>query len=306
LAAGLTAASLLLLPAIPAFWGDVARESRAAELMGGGHTATAVPGAGRDADRTDSPTANELVKAVVGNELTDRELLLKWICVIEKRAGKETLTEEQVETRDGPLYRVLAIDGAELSPDQRQQDDARIGRLMKDPSPLLKLKQAQSEDELRLQKLLSLLPTAFLFDYDGAEEDLVRLRFRPNPEYVPPTYEARVIHSLAGTMVIDPERKRIRKLASRLVNRVEFGYGLLGRIDNGVVEFERVEVGNLEWKTAFINIHFSGRLAVFKTISKDQYERRSEFRKVASDLSLSDGKELLLSRSLPVHAAALF
>ena len=306
MAAGLTAASLLLLPAIPAFWGDVARESRAAELMGGGHTATAVPGVGRDADRTDSPTANELVKAVVGNELTDRELLLKWICVIEKRAGKETLTEEQVETRDGPLYRVLAIDGAELSPDQRQQDDARIGRLMKDPSPLLKLKQAQSEDELRLQKLLSLLPTAFLFDYDGAEEDLVRLRFRPNPEYVPPTYEARVIHSLAGTMVIDPERKRIKKLASRLVNRVEFGYGLLGRIDNGVVEFERVEVGNLEWKTAFINIHFSGRLAVFKTISKDQYERRSEFRKVASDLSLSDGKELLLSRSLPVHAAALF
>jgi hypothetical protein len=305
LAAGLTAASLLLLQAIPALWGGMDGESRAAEFIGGGHAARAVPAAGRDADRGDSPTAGELVRAVVANELTDREQLLKWICLIEKRAGKETLTEEQVETRDGPLYRLLEIDGAALNADQRQQDDARIGKLMKDPSPLLKLKQAQSEDEIKLQKLLNLMPNTFLYDYDGAEENLVRVKFRPNPEYVPPTYEARVIHSLAGTILIDPERKRMTKIACRLVNRVEFGYGLLGRIDSGTVELERVEVGPLEWKTAFINIHFSGRVAVFKTISKDQYERRSDFRAVASDLSLSDGKELLLSRSLPVHTAAL-
>jgi hypothetical protein len=305
LAAGLTGASFLLLLAIPALWGDPGGESRAAELVGGGHTARTVRAAERGADQSDAPTAGGLVRAVVANELTDREQQLKWIWLIEKRAGKETLTEEQVETQAGPLYRLLAIDGAALSPGQRQQDDARIGQLMKDPSPLLKLKQAQSEDEIKLQKLLNLMPNTFLYDYDGAEENLVRVKFRPNPEYVPPTYEARVIHSLAGTILVDPERKRMTKIACRLVNRVEFGYGLLGRIDSGTVELERVEVGPLEWKTAFINIHFSGRVAVFKTISKDQYERRSDFREVASDLSLSGGKELLLSRSLPVHAAAL-
>ena len=58
----------------------------------------------------------------------DREKQRKWICMIEKRAGKETLTEVQIEAKDGPLYRVLAIDGTALNPDQRQQDDARIGR----------------------------------------------------------------------------------------------------------------------------------------------------------------------------------
>ena len=305
MAAGLTAASLLLLPVIPGLRGDPAGESRAAEVIGVGHAARTVAAAGRGADQSDAPTAGELVRAVVANELKDREQLLKWICLIEKRAGKETLTEEQVETQDGPLYRLLAIDGAALSPWQRQQDDARIGQLMKDPSPLLKLKQAESEDEIKLQKLLNLMPNTFLYDYDGAEENLVRVKFRPNPEYVPPTYEARVIHSLAGTILVDPERKRMTKIACRLVNRVEFGYGLLGRIDSGTVELERVEVGPLEWKTAFINIHFSGRVAVFKTISKDQYERRTDFREVASDLSLSGGKELLLSRNLPVHAAAL-
>jgi hypothetical protein len=305
LAGGLAAASLLLLYAIPAFSGAVTENLREAEIIRGTEPAGKIATAGRGSERGELPAASELVKAVVANELTDREQLLKWICLIEKRAGKETRTEEQVETRDGPLFRLIASDGAELTPDQREQDDARIGRLMKDPSSLQKLKQAQGEDEIKLQKLLNLMTSAFLYDYDGAEGNLVRVKFRPNPGYTAPTYEARVVHSLAGTILIDPERKRMKKIACTLVNRVDFGYGLLGRIDNGTVELERVEVGTLQWKTAFINIHFSGRVAFFKTISKDQYERRSDFREVASDLSLTDGKELLLSRRLAVPAAAL-
>ena len=301
----LAVGTFLFVRAIPVLSGDAAWESSTGEPIGGSHTAGSSPRAGRAADRNGPPTASELVGAVVANELTDREQLLKWICVIEKRAGKETLTEEQVETQDGPLYRLLAIDGAALSPEQRQQDDARISRLMKDPSPLQKLKQAQNDDEVKLQKLLSLMPNAFLYDYAGVEANLVRVKFRPNPGYSPSSYEERVIHNLAGTMLIDAERKRMTKVAGQLVNRVEFGYGLLGRVDSGTVELGRVEVGPLQWKTAFINIHFSGRVALFKSISKDQYERRSDFREVASDLSLSDAKDLLVSRSVPVHAAVL-
>lgn len=280
-------------------WESPQGASPVSELIASTRSVGAVSVAGHGSDRSYTPTAGELVVAVVANELTDREKLRKWLCMIEKRAGKQTLTEVQVETKDGPLYRLLAIDGTALNLDQRQQDDTRIGRLMKDPSPLLKLKQAQNEDELKLQKLMSLMPQAFVYDYDGIEDDLLRLKFRPNPDYTPPTYEARVIHSLAGTILIDPEHKRLAKVAGHLMNRVEFGYGLLGRIDSGTVELGRVPVGPQQWKTTFINIHFSGRLAIFKTISKEQYERRSDFRAVSSDLSLSDAKDLLISRSLP-------
>jgi hypothetical protein len=255
--------------------------------------------ASHNPDRSYTATADELISAVVENELTDREQLRKWICMIEKRTGKQILTQVQVETNDGPLYRLLTIDGTALNPIQRQQDDARLGKLMKDPRPLLKLKQAQHEDEVKLQKLMSLMPQAFVYDYDGVEGNLLRIKFRPNPGYNPPTYEARVIHSLAGTVLIDSERKRLAKVAGHLTNRVEFGYGLLGRIDSGTVELERVEVGPQLWKTALINIHFSGRVAIFKTINKDQYERRTDFSTVSSDLSLSDAKDLLISRPVP-------
>jgi hypothetical protein len=295
----LTAGSLLLVRAMHALPGRPAAEPLVTQLISSAHATGTVSVGRQNLDRTHTPTAGELVVAVVANELADREQLRKWIWMIEKRVGKETLTEEQVETRDGPLYRLLAIDGAALNPGQRQQDDARLGRLLKDPSLLLKLKQAQDDDELKLQKLLSIMPHAFLYDYDGVEDNLIRVKFRPNPDYTPPTYEARVIHSLAGTILIDSDHNRLTKVVGQLVNRVEFGYGLLGRIDSGTMEFGRVEVGPQQWKTAFINIRFSGRVAIFKTISKDQYERRSDFRLVASDLSLSDAKALLGSRVFP-------
>jgi hypothetical protein len=135
--------------------------SASGRIVGAGSGATGTI-AGQNPDRSYTLTAGELVSAVVANELTDREQLRKWICMIEKRAGKQTLTQVQVETKDGPLYRLLAIDGTVLNPTQRQQDDARIGKLMKDPRPLLKLKQAQYEDEIKLQKLMSLMPQAFV------------------------------------------------------------------------------------------------------------------------------------------------
>jgi len=133
------------------------------------------------------------------------------------------------------------------------------------------------------------------------EGNLVRVKFRPNPNYDPPTYEARVVHSLAGTILIDSQQQRLTKLSGRLVNPVEFGYGLLGHIDNGgTVEIGRVEVGPLQWKTALIDIQLSGRLVLFKTISKQEYEIRSDFFAVPDDLSLAQANQLTISRVVPV------
>jgi hypothetical protein len=42
-----------------------------------------------------------------------------------------------------------------------------------------------------------------------------------------------------------------------------------------------------------LNIQLTGRMILFKTISKQQYEVRSNFRAVPGDLSLSDANQLL-------------
>ena len=240
--------------------------------------------------------AGELIHAMVANELKDRVQQLKWMYAIEKREGNQSLTEEQVETKNGPVYRVLARDGVPLTPDQRQQDNARIDRLLHDTSQQAKLKQQYDDDEQMLEILMRAMPQAFLYDYDGVDGNFVRLKFRPDPSYKPPNYEARVVHSLAGTVLIDPQQQRLAKLSGHLINSVQFGWGIFGHIDNGgTIEVGRVQVGPSQWKTALLNIQLSGRLIFFKTINKQQYEVRSNFRAVPGDLSLSDANQLLAS-----------
>ena len=245
-------------------------------------------------DRGAPQLAIDLINEVVANELADRVQQRKWMYSIDKREGKQTLTEEQVDTNEGPLYRVLAIDGAPLNADQRQQDNVRMDRLLHDPSQQSKLKRGHDEDEQKLENLMHLMPAAFLYDYDGMEGDLVRLKFRPNPKYNPSTYEARILRSLSGTILIDPQRKRLAKFSGELIDSVEFGYGFLGHIDKGgTLEMGRVEVAPSQWKTALIKIQLSGRLVFFKTVNKQQYEIRSGFRAVPADLSMADALRLL-------------
>ena len=250
-------------------------------------------------DRSLPPRASELINEVVANELADRVHLRKWMYAIDKREGTQTLREEQVETRDGPLYRVVAVDGATLNPDQRLQDNARMDGFLHDRGRQLKVEQAHDEDEQKLEKLMRLMPEVFLYDYDGVEGNMVRLKFRPNNNYNPTTYEALVVHSLAGTILIDTQQKRLAKLSGQLINRVEFGYGLLGHVDNGgTIDIGRVQVGPAEWKTALINIQLSGRLVFFKTIDKQEHEVRSDFHAVAGDPSLFEASQLLLAPSV--------
>lgn len=250
-------------------------------------------------DQSSVVPAGELINNVVANELRDRVQQRKWMYVVEKREGNHSVTEAQVETRNGPLYRVLALDGIPLTPDQRQQDNARVERLLHDTSQQSKLKQQYDDDEQKLETLMRMMPKAFLYDYDGVDGTFVRLKFRPDPSYTPPNYETRVVHSLAGTVLIDPQQQRLAKLSGQIINRVQFGYGLFGHIDNGgTFEIGRVEVGPSQWKTALLNVQMSGRLMLFKTISKQQYEVRSNFRAVPGDLSLSEANELLASPNL--------
>ena len=238
--------------------------------------------------------AADLIHQVVANELADRVQQRRWMYLLDKREGQHTLREKQVDTKDGPFYRLLANDGTPLDPDQRKQDNARMDRLLHDPSQQLKFKRKHDEDEQTLETLMRVMPDAFLYDYDGAEGKLVRLKFRPNPNYDPPTYEARVVHSLAGTMLVDPQQKRLAKLSGKIIDRVDFGFGLLGRIDKGgTMEIGRVQVGPSQWKTALINIQLSGRVVFFKTLNKQAYETRSDFRAVSADLSLTQASQLL-------------
>jgi hypothetical protein len=251
------------------------------------------------ASQPPSESPHDLVKEVVYNELQDRGRQSFWEYRIEKLVAQQNVTEEQVETQYGPIYRVIAKNGVPLDQAQRQQEDFRLDALLHDPGEQEKLKNNYEKDEHRLERLMALLPDAFVCAYDGEDDGNIRLTFRPNPLFNPPTYEARIFHGLAGQMWIDPQHKRLVALKGELIDRVEFGYGLLGHINKGgVFAIHRQRVSATHWKTDLIDIHVAGRVLLFKTVNKEQHEVRSGFRAVPESTTLEQAQVLLKERAV--------
>lgn len=237
----------------------------------------------------------QLVKDVVYNELNDRERVSCWEYRVDKQTGPQTVVKEQIDTRQGPIFRLIASGGTPLTSDQQKQEDVRLDRLLHDTGEQQRVFQQQKDDEARVERLMQLMPAAFLYDYDGPPNgNQVRMKFRPNPSFVPPTYEARVFHSLAGTVTVDAEKKRLIDMSGETIDRVDFAYGLLGHVEKGgKFEIHREPVTGSHWKTDLVAVHVQGKIVFFKTISKDQREARSEFRPVPTDISLAQARNLL-------------
>jgi hypothetical protein len=249
-----------------------------------------------------SPTesAHDLVKDVVYNELQERRQTSLWQYRVEKRVFSQSLLEQEVETVDGPVYRVFARNGTPLDAAGQKKENERLNNLLHNPSDQARMKQDHDAEEQRVQRLIAAMPDAFLYDYLGAAEGSVRLSFRPNPAYNPPTYEARVYHSLTGEVWIQPQWKRLVKIDAHIVTEIDFGFGILGRIEKGgTFQIQREQVSEARWKTSLLDVHVSGHIIFFKSISKNQHEVRSAFKPMPPHTSVQDAVTLLNAITAP-------
>lgn len=237
----------------------------------------------------------QLVADVMYNELRDRQCDSFWQYRSVRISGSQDVVREQVETGQGPIFRVLEDHNRPLNEQQRQKEDARLQELVTKPGAMNSALQVHMKDEERLEMIIKMLPDAFLYEYDGpAEGDEVRLNYRPNPAYTPSTYEGRVVHALAGTLVVNQRLKRMIAMKGQMLERVDFGYGLLGYVDKGgTFEIHREQVSETRWKTSLVDVHIQGRVFLLHTVTKDQREERTNFRPVPHDISLSAAKQAL-------------
>jgi hypothetical protein len=243
------------------------------------------------------PSANDLIKDVVANELTDRTEHTHWMYHVSKVVEQQTVTQIEVETKDGPVHRLLTINDTPLDSAQQKQETGRQEQLIRDPSRQFAVMKQNDADELRLENFVRLLPSAFLCEYDGWDGSDLRLAFRPDLAFVPPTMESKALQSMAGTILISPQQKRLVRMNGHLVKNVDFGFGILGRIaKGGTFKIGRIQVSSSHWKTNLVDIHVAGRMLLFKTIGKQQHETRSDFEPLFKDLDLRQAEELLRSR----------
>jgi len=221
-----------------------------------------------------------------------------------KTTPRGSTTEIFCETNDATAGLVVAYNGNPLSPEQRRAEDARVQRFLNNPDELRKKRAQERENDERTSRIMRALPDAFLYEYAGEEtgspgighigDPLVKLKFRPNPSYKPPSRVEEVLRGMQGEVLVDAAHERIASIDGTLFRDVTFGWGILGHLDHGgrfVVHQEAVE--NDFWEISSMSLHFTGKILLFKSLYIESTEVFSAFRKVPSDLSFAQGLELL-------------
>lgn len=199
-----------------------------------------------------------------------------------------------VEISAGRMRRLVSIDGTPLTPGQAAAEDARIQSVVRHPDELAKDSQGRKDDEARTTGLLNMLPKAFLFNEAGTENGCIRILFKPNPTYQEQSYQERVIHAAAGTLLIHPGDDRLCSIDAHLDHEVDFGYGLLGKVTLGSgfsMTREQVEPG--QWKTTQLHVHIDGNVLMMKTVSRQEDSEHFGFQEVPYNMSIPEAASLL-------------
>ena len=228
-----------------------------------------------------SQTAKELIGEACYNELQQREEKTLWSYRAERRIGNRVFLEQVIETIDGPVRRLLAVDGHTPTPAESKKDEQRNQELLKNPSGRRAIQKQRDDDDRKMQELLRIIPEAFVFDDRGEEGESRKIAFHPNPGFKPKTYEQRILHALDGMLFIDLRDKRIVRVSGSLGTRVEFAYGAIGHVEQGgTMEITRVHLSPGVWKTRTEKIDIDGRFVMLKTIERHQDESRTDFEPV--------------------------
>lgn len=251
--------------------------------------------------------AQQLVREVIYNELHDRGRDSQWEYRIECVSTTQNVVREQVETAAGPVFRVVAENGSALDAAKREKEDQRLQAYVNDPAAIARAKRAHQDDERHLAAAMRVLPQALLFDYKEAPAgDVAQITFRPNPAFVPSGYEGRIVHALNGTMTVNLRTKRMVGMLGVVGQRVDFGYGLLGHVDQGGwFRIHRRQVSAEHWMTDLVDVHLQGKLLMMKTVSKDQREVRSDFRPVPAGTTPEQARAMLEDTAVPNVQAEL-
>jgi len=248
--------------------------------------------------------AQELVRRVIANEdkaSSEHVRLLYRLRTETPKAG--AITKELVETNDGVVARLIAVNDRPLTAEERRKDDERLQKLADDPQARTAKRKQQQEDEERTTRMVKALPDAFLYEYDGFEQGrngqrLIRLKFKPNPKYDPPNRELQVYQGMEGAMMIDPSDERLVRIQAHLFKGVNFGWGILGHLDpGGQFEVEQSRVGGDRWEVTDMRLRFTGRILLFKSLNINEHETAFDYRRAPEGLSFTEGIEFLKKQS---------
>jgi hypothetical protein len=244
-----------------------------------------------------SNTARQLVDRMLAHENDPGEHRNRYMYLSEERSertGGHLWRERVVETEMGKVRLLLAEDGQPLSSGRLAAERSRLAEIVARPDAFERREQAQKNDEQHAEQMLALLHKGFMFDEPHMEGSDLRIAYRPDPAYQPQSLEERVLHAMAGAILIDERTMALHRIDGTVPTDLSLGFGLLGTIHagSGFSTAHEMEPGN-EWKPSVVNTAINGKAVFFKAIGKNEHAVCSDFRLLPGNISLAQAVEML-------------
>jgi hypothetical protein len=223
--------------------------------------------------------------------------------LLRKIDERRDTTKDIIETSEGDVARLVAINGQPLSTEANQAEQNRLNTLTNHPEIQEHRHQREQKDAARVNRLMSLLPDAFLYHLeetvDCSGHPCYRLTFTPNPHFAPPDVEASIFRGLAGELWIDQAQERLTRLDAHVIATVDFGWGILGKLDKGgTILLEQADIGGGDWELTSLKLKLRGKALMVKSLSIQITEQASHFSPVPPGVDYRKAIELLENSNL--------
>jgi hypothetical protein len=249
-------------------------------------------------------SADELVRLTIRNETDDGHTDIKFMFRSRKVTPKGSQTHLYVETQQAMAGVLIAVNDHPLSAEQRQSELDHLSWLQSDPDAMRKKRAREKEDSDHTMKIMKALPDAFRYQYAGSVKgtgqighegcELVRLKFTPNPAYSPPSRVEQVLTGMQGTLLIDPDHRRIAEIDGVLFKQVSFLWGIGGHLDQGSSFLVRqADIADNAWEVTEMKLNITGKILFFKSLNMISDEVFKDFRRVPDDTNFAKGVQLL-------------
>lgn len=254
--------------------------------------------------------AAALVRRAVAKRLAGNAAHHPLEFVFYKKDDRRSFVQDIVETQQGDVAMLLSVNGGPLTPLARQNELNRLNTLAANPALQQHRQSREQADQARIDKLLRMLPDAFLYRYDqtvpcnvsalpsipllgpssaatqpapAPDAQCYHLTFTPNPNWDPPDLESKVLRGMAGDVLIEVSDERLHQLNAHLIADVDFGWGIVGRLDKGGTIFlEQDRIGPNDWELTHMRLNLTGRALMVKALTFRMNEEESRFTRVPS------------------------
>lgn len=235
--------------------------------------------AGHAKAQNSDPAAVRFVQGAVNSELAaDANDHSAWMYRDrDVQPGRDT-TARVIDTPQGGMRRIVEDHQHPLSPGQDAGEVDRIKHYLNDPGWQAKDRKNAAHDDAQAAAMLRMMPSAFIWTVRSETPEFVTLDYKPNPNFSAPNMEAKVMSQMAGEMVIRRPGDHIYTLKGRLLQDVHLGFGLVKLKAGGTFDVERREIAPGHWQIVEQHTHIDGHALLFKTISEQEDEWKSDFK----------------------------